>query len=48
MAFIVNEDVKKGLSENDYIRAGLIVSVFYVLCVGSEIGLLISTKIVNK
>lgn len=48
MAVITNESVKKNLTEEDYIKVGLIVSVFFVLCVMSEIGLLISTKVNAK
>lgn len=48
MAVITNEGVKRDLTEDSYIKVGFIVSVFFVLCVLSEIGLLISTKVNNK
>jgi len=40
--------VKKDLTEDNYIKVGLFVSVLFVLCVMSEIGLMITSKLNNK
>lgn len=48
MAFICNDTIKQSLDEELYKKVGLVVAIFFILAVLTEVSLLVTNKVESK